>query len=342
MATNGNPFYYGGAVEPRYFVGRRKELARVFAALNQLPAGQPQHVNIYGEKRIGKSSLLKRIQQDGRSHPDLQAHAFLYCDAAGIESREAFFRMILRELGGEPDGASLEDAAKEALRAQPHLPVCLLDELGAWVKRPDRFPDDFYDQLRSWMSTGLWAMVVVSPLPVAELSKGSPLVSSFFNIFGTHIALGPWNEAEADELLARAAQHDRPFTNEETAWLKRWARHGKGYHPAKLQLAARELFEAKARPPVDLDALAERLERTWEKIAPPPSKAAGLKRAARAVLAWPRPLGRAVAEMLGRQTSPSTQTIVGWVVLLFLLAAVAGWMPLERVVMWAKTLLGMP
>ena len=146
-----NPFYYGGAVEPRYFVGRRRELAQVFAALGQLPFGQPQHLNIYGEKRIGKSSLLKRIQQEGRSHPDLQNHLFLYCDAAGMTSPEAFFRHLLGELEHAPADAPLGEAVKAALRAQPRPPVCLLDELGAWVRHPDRFPDTFYEQLRSWM-----------------------------------------------------------------------------------------------------------------------------------------------------------------------------------------------
>ena len=220
--------------------------------------------------------------------------------------------------------------------------MCLLDELGVWVRHPDRFPDTFYEQLRSWMNEALWVLVVVSPRPLADLAKESPLGSPFFNIFGTHIALGPWDEAEADELLARAARHGRPFTREETAWLKRWARHNHGYHPAKLQLAARELFTAKAAPPVDLHALAVRLEHTWEQITPPPPRGAPLRRAARAVLAWPRPLGRAVAEMLGRKTSPGTQTIVGWAALLFLLAALAGRVPWERIVVWAKTLLGMP
>ncbi|MCP4347321.1 MAG: ATP-binding protein [Desulfobacterales bacterium] len=51
-----NPFIIGPPItDPRFFVGRKQELQ---AVINCMDGVQPTSVNIVGETRIGKTSLL--------------------------------------------------------------------------------------------------------------------------------------------------------------------------------------------------------------------------------------------------------------------------------------------
>ena len=337
-----NPFFYGGMIkDARYFVGRQEELARIFASLATLPEGQAQHVSVYGPYRIGKSSLLYRVSQVCAAH-GLQGHPCLYLDGQKFAAPQDFFAALLRGLGasGEPTRTAVE----EALRRLPRLPVLLLDEVDHLARPQGDFTNDFFDLLRAWMNTSLLAVVAASRRPLPEIARGTPLTSPFFNIFGTVVALGPFSEAEADALLARGRRSDRPFTNEEVQRIKDWARERArldgetraGYHPAKLQLAARELYEAKARSPVDGHTLERALERQWHKnILGEPSPRSRLSRAAGRVWSWPEPLGRGVLEMLGRsQISPFTARLVGWLIMLAVLAVLTGFLPWKALLAW--------
>lgn len=59
-----NPFFFAGKItDPRHFVGREKELKRIFGYLDTAHTGQIQHASVVGERRIGKSSLLYHISQ---------------------------------------------------------------------------------------------------------------------------------------------------------------------------------------------------------------------------------------------------------------------------------------
>ncbi len=52
-----NPFVAAGMIEdPKLFVGRKDELQ---AIASQMSGVQPTSINLIGEKRIGKSSLLQ-------------------------------------------------------------------------------------------------------------------------------------------------------------------------------------------------------------------------------------------------------------------------------------------
>ncbi len=336
-----NPFYYGGAIHnPRYFVGRREELRQIFAALTSLAEGrEAQHVNIHGPRRIGKSSLLIRVQQSAPDH-GMEKHPFLYLDAQEIQDPRDFFRCVLEGLAAP--AVPEPHTVAQVLRRLPAPPVLLLDELGVWLRHPERFDSEFYERLRAWMNQGLLALVVASTRPLAELQEDASLSSPFFNIFGTLIPLGPLPPEEAEELLEKGRACDRPFTEEEVNWLKRWAREGAGYHPARLQLAAWELYEAKARPPVDLRALETRLNRRWEHIEgrAPRLFPRPLRRSLRRFLSWPAPLGRAVAEMAGRrEISPFTEIVVGWWVVILIGAVLAGWIPWRVFLDWLLRML---
>ena len=55
------PFYAGSMItDPQFFVGRREELDFI---TSRLMAAQPTSINVVGERRIGKSSLLYHFFQ---------------------------------------------------------------------------------------------------------------------------------------------------------------------------------------------------------------------------------------------------------------------------------------
>ncbi len=333
-----NPFFYGGMiVEARYFVGRREELDRIFDALAHL-SRQAAHVNVTGPVRIGKSSLVYRVKALAPARLP-QSTFVVYLDGKDLPTPEAFHAALGRGLGlpaAGTDAATLEDHLRN-LHAAGRGVVLLLDELDALVDHG--FPTTFFDRLRAWANASLLALVVVTKTPVAELVRERGLSSPFFNLFAEHLALGPFSEAEADELLGRAAAAGLPFTPEEARRIKAWARTGRGYHPAKLQLLAREVFAAKVRGNLDWRAVQARAEATWRQVHP---QLPWWKRAARAVGNAVEALGRWVLEVLlrrGRGTySPETARLTGWVVVLAalfsLLAAALGYAePIRRLLL---------
>ena len=61
MSTPINPYLNRTAIkDDRGFFGRRRELATIFSRID---AREPQSVSIVGERRIGKSSLLRKLNQ---------------------------------------------------------------------------------------------------------------------------------------------------------------------------------------------------------------------------------------------------------------------------------------
>ncbi len=335
-----NPFFYGGAIEdPRYFVGRRAELARIFALGASLPR-QAQHVNVTGPRRIGKSSLLKMVQALAPARWPASV-SVVYLDGQRYTTPAAFFLALGRALG--LDGNSEAQAIGfrlEARRRDGQGLVLLLDELEALVEH--RFPNAFFDRLRSWAGNNLVALVVATHKPVAELVRVHGLTSPFFNLFGDLLELGPLTAAEAEELLARAAQAGLPFNEAEKARIKAWAREGPGYHPAKLQRMAWEVFQAKTRGAVDWHAVEARLTGIWSETIHP--QLPWWRRWGRRADAVVEGLGRVALEALlkrGRNDySPGTPRFLGCLVVALLIAlALALWLGFgPQLWQWARDL----
>ena len=328
-----NPFFFGGAIrDARYFVGRRRELRRIYAALQHLPA-QAQHVSVIGPRRMGKSSLLMRVHQLLPSR--VPAARGVYLDGQSLRSPADFHRAWAAALGVAT--VALEQHL-QFLRDQGQMVVLLLDELEALIEHG--FPKDFFDRLRALMNDSRLAMVVAAKTPVPELVREQGLTSPFFNMFVEQIRLGPLPADEAEELLARGRTCDRPFTPEELAWLRRWARQGNGYHPARLQLAGFRLYEAKAHGPVDLAALERQLNAQWAAVIE--ARLPWHRRARRALRKCAIGIGRFVHETILRKpkgtTSESTLFFTGVIVMgVFIglaLALMFGLVPWEAVLAW--------
>jgi hypothetical protein len=255
-----NPFTFGNPVTaPDRFYGRKDEIGQVVSRL--LSAGES--TSIVGERRIGKTSLLKYL-----THPDVarqwglppEKFCLVYIDFQGRAdiTPERFWSRVLRKIERtvcKPDLVpriqdfrqrkqfdlfDLEDLFED-ISYEGLTTVLLMDEF-EYVTRNPNFKSDFFGGLRALaihrnvpLITGTRRELV--DLCHSEEIKGSP----FFNIF-VNIVLRPFSQEDVSALLAGyLADTGVALTAEEQELVMRL---GGGY-PFFVQMAGHYLLEAK-------------------------------------------------------------------------------------------------
>lgn len=203
-------------MDPRVFYGRRAELTRLFSYLN---GSSPQNVSIVGQRRIGKSWLLRVAALDSALHeqyleePD--KYTFIYWDLQrepSLSPKFFFQQMIDLLLKGLPSELrslcqdeynesepeeSLSDML-DLLEIDAHRVVLLLDEFAAITRNTD-FAETFFSHLRSVFSRPAMTCVTASYRSLGEMCHLGP-DSPFFNIF-SRIQVGLFTNAEAEGFL---------------------------------------------------------------------------------------------------------------------------------------------
>lgn len=108
-----NPYTFGVPVrgEDKFF-GREQELNDIFNTLNNVPRGQKQDIVILGPRRIGKSSLLYRLDGLLTTHENFVS---VYIDIQKINPKEpeVLFFKLLREIRLRYKRAKLLDQLPE-------------------------------------------------------------------------------------------------------------------------------------------------------------------------------------------------------------------------------------
>lgn len=256
-----NPFSYGKPVDdPARFIGHRRAMEQVYSRL--LSAFESS--SIVGERRIGKTSLLKVI-----GHPEMQAnfglspekYTFIYQDFQFLETGtvptrfwQRVLRSIRRAVKSHPDivdeieyavkaetidNYTLDDIFTLIDEADLYI-VLLLDEFEN-VTRNQNFDDDFFAGLRALAIHHNLALITSSRQELVDLTHSEKVRSSpFFNIFAS-INLRPFTETEATELIDTYLDGtDVRFLLSELNVVFALA----GYHPYFLQMACHHLFAA--------------------------------------------------------------------------------------------------
>lgn len=211
------PFVVGSKLEdPRSFVGRRDELDTI---LNRMTGVQPTSINIVGDRRIGKSSLLYHFYQTYEQRlNDSSPYIVVYIslEAADCNSETGFYRTIARELLQQPkvkakptlsevwssrslDRVSFSKGIRE-WKAQQVLPVVCLDKFEALLDKRQIFDRGFYDNLRALMDANALMLVIASYKNLSYYSSKHQLNSSFFNLGATRVLTG-LTEMEATDLV---------------------------------------------------------------------------------------------------------------------------------------------
>jgi serine/threonine protein kinase len=256
-----NPFYYGGAVAPDRFYGRRELVQTIFQRISAHP---PQSISIVGERRMGKSSLLNFL----KNHADqyLTEGIVIYLDLMRAYSRTRLglmkaLRRALAQVWREPWPASDDgdlmvfDFALEELQADGLRLLLCLDEVENLTVRAAEF-NDVLEDWRACAQVGQLAIIAASAQPLADLCASGGLTSPFYNIFSQHrlpLLSGPeWRALVTDHLAA---------TDEELALIEQVA----GGHPFLTQMAASALWQARARGAVDQGRL---YQEVWFEVQP--------------------------------------------------------------------------
>lgn len=256
-----NPFTYGKPItDPYLFIGRTNELNQILTRLRN-PAFESS--SIVGERRIGKTSLLKILTQqpiEGNTY-------FVYLDLQMLQlthQPKDFWDRVLRTLAKElPDG-ELKSAVEEARQLDVietfDLSDCfsqfddagasvvlLLDEFERVVGNQN-FGSDFFYGLRSLATQHRLALITASYAELSSLAHSDDIQASpFFNIFAT-IHLGAFEADEADQFFkiyikdypSFIEDHPTAFLGNDLFFLHSLA----GTHPHFLQIAGHFLFEA--------------------------------------------------------------------------------------------------
>lgn len=194
-----NPFQPEGTIQDRQlFFNRTAELAHIWDALHRR-----SHVSIVGERRMGKSSLLWRVLEDGPKELTLDDDLLIkQIDLQLIESKAEFFNEMgeLLELkAGDGEEHVSVRAIERALRARRL--ILLLDEFDR-TAFSEAFPDDFFMALRGLclsQSKNL-SLVIATKLPLADFALNG-MTSPFFNIFPAPITLKAFTEDDSQKLL---------------------------------------------------------------------------------------------------------------------------------------------
>jgi len=255
------PFVAGPMIrDPRLFVGR-KDLLQSMTTL--MTGVQPTSINLVGERRIGKSSLLYHFLQTWEQRvQDVSRYVVIYLSLqdADCRSRNGLYQAVAKELLSRPlvrrrrnlagslsAGVADDSAFANALaqwKQNRVLPVLCLDEFEVLLKYRAEFDDGFYDHLRSLMDKNALMLLLASHKPIDVYRQEYSLTSKFFN--QAHVLyVEELIEDEANDLVRLPASTIPGATPALSVENQQLARQWGGTHPYLLQLAATFLCQAR-------------------------------------------------------------------------------------------------
>ncbi len=248
MIPSGNPYLNRTAIrESRNFFGRHHEIATIMSRVN---ADDPQSISIIGERKIGKSSLLRALLHQRESYlRRTDEYVFIYSDLQ--ESLhgdvEGFFSTIMKDVAltryypkiaeKPPTYENFRKLAVDLARARVKL-VLLLDEFDA-ITRNKNFGLEFFSFLRSLPNNYTVSYVITSAHDLLQYCHSQEIAGSpFFNIFHK-MNLSCFPKEEAMELIAGPSQKAGYSLLPYATFILKLA----GRFPFFLQLACCSIFE---------------------------------------------------------------------------------------------------
>ena len=265
-----NPFTFGNPIkDPARFYGRREDLRQI---VNRLRSSAHESTSIVGERRIGKTSLLKYLET-----PEVAAqfglppteYCMVYIDFQGLTdiTPERFWQRVLTKIErsiclpkltpeikrvremGDFDLFDLEDLFEQI--ADCGLTTVLMMDEFEYVTQNPNFGSDFFGGLRALAIHQNLPLLTATRRELVDLCHSEELKGSpFFNIFA-NIVLRPFSRTEVLEMLdGYMAATPIQFSEREKELVLGL---GGGY-PFFTQMAGNYLVEAKQKS-LDGDAL---------------------------------------------------------------------------------------
>ena len=260
---NANPFTFGNPIkDPARFYGRTEDIRQI---VNRLRSSAHESTSVVGERRIGKTSLLKHLD-----NPDVatglglppEEYCMVYIDFQGLTdiTPQRFWGRVLHKMErsiclpdlapeiqqvrkqGDFDLFDLEDLF-DTISDAGLTTVLLLDEF-EYVTRNPNFGPDFFGGLRALAIHQNLPLVTSTRRELVDLCHSEELKGSpFFNIFA-NVVLRPFGREDVHELIAGyLAETELVFSEREKELIFGL---GGGY-PFFIQMAGHYLVEAKRK-----------------------------------------------------------------------------------------------
>lgn len=194
--TKNSPFVYNGVTPNRVYAGRQREQASIVAAIAS------NSVAVLGSRRIGKTSLMRRIEEALVE----QGRAAYYADCEAIGDWQGLARLARRLWSVSlPDKSFEPDLVSELVQqlSRPDPPVLLLDEVDRLVdwdlsREVAGVSEAFFRQLRSLSQENRAQFIFSGERTIAERMWASD--SPHFN-FCQRIDLRQLDRQSTDSLL---------------------------------------------------------------------------------------------------------------------------------------------
>jgi len=247
-----NPFLNRSAISiPDYFFGREALIHRIYSRIS---AQRPQSVSLYGERRIGKSSLLNQLRSyklRKQYLQDINKYVFLYIDVQSMRSAsmEHFIGTMYDGIKAcfagkldfhlKPDYQDFTKLVQELSKADINL-ILMFDEFDLITLNPV-FDVEFYSWLRSLASHYKVAFITSSLSQLQQLCASKKISDSpFFNIF-TAFQVGPFSPVEAEGMV-HALLSTTAVDYDFHPWMPEIVLQA-GYLPFFLQIYCSNLYE---------------------------------------------------------------------------------------------------
>jgi len=319
-----------------------------------MSAAQMTSVGVVGAARIGKSSLLYDVYQtypQRLADPGRFLIGYVSLQDARVRTLAGFLQTVSSALAAararHPKGATLPPwpspcndlvAFRQGLQAMVDAGlrcVLCLDEFEALLDTPKEFDDRFYDALRAAMDDQVLMLVIASARPLAYYGGRFRFVSRFFNL-GNMLRLEELTEDEASALVRLPLD---PAAGQPTLGVgdQALARKLGGRHPFLLQMAAYYVFEAQVAGR-DEAWVRNQFERQA-------AEHRGFRVAAKRLATWlltaaPAGIGR-LAGALGTRQDEARNRAVGMLILLLVILALTGVLPVQEFLRWVAAALGL-
>ncbi|MDM8566563.1 hypothetical protein QUF74_13040 [Candidatus Halobeggiatoa sp. HSG11] len=262
---NQSIFIAGPPVRYGNFFDREEIIQNLFNLWKSFPM---QNAAIYGEKRIGKTSLLLHLKDMVDNPNDYhfrkeqktdylynsEKYCFIYVNFQDVEyhSPKKLLEYILLKMKLEK-AESLDLSLHEenpllgfGQIVSDHLvkpTVILMDEIGVVLERhSDKFDNEFWEGLRAIATTKLdpqcLGFVLASHQHPTELAKETKTSSPFFNVFSHTEELRIFTEQEAKRLIANSPE---PFSENDVKFILEQSQ----LKPYILQILCQRCLQAK-------------------------------------------------------------------------------------------------
>lgn len=267
-----NPYLFGPSLlgNSPVFYGRTREF---FGTLDMLyRPDRSGSVNIVGERRIGKSSLLNQIHQDLAKKTQFVS-IYATTQSWNFEHKEDFFKALhhsiyeVLPINFQPISGYETFCQFIGEQSKTYRFIFLIDEFDRVIHNPI-FDFAFFSNMRVLGNEAQYnfSYVIASRNPLEKIVHQSLQESSFHNIFKVH-PLSLLEPKEAQKLIQEPTQQSIGSPLEEIQVLPQNIFFYSGYHPAFIQLVMTEFWGALCHHlKVDKDAIESELIRHYQNL----------------------------------------------------------------------------